>query len=498
MRHPGPFNGNHLKPSVVVPHGSAALLSGGDGAQPFEEGTRLLQQGRFSEAVSVLCAAVLCQPDRPEGHANLALALDLSRLDEEAESHYRRALALAPQLAQIWINLGALLERRKRYAEAEQTYCEALRIEPDSAAAWTSLGVLHEQQRRHLDAEQAHRRALALAPGWPHASVNLAMLLLRLGRLEEGWPYLEARDWYAQVQARIGLARWRGEPLRGRAVLLGVEAGHGDMIQFCRYAPWLKRLGASRVGVLCHPGLQPLFEHADGIDQAIAVGVPAVEQGADQPWDLWCPMLSLPGLCGTRLDTIPDRLPYLKADPARLARWLPRLREPRASEPSHLLRVGLVWKGNPGFVNDHERSLASLHALAPLGRVARVRFVSLQKGEGEAEALPGRAPFPITPLGAEIGDFADTAAVLSQLDLLIAVDTAAAHLAGALACPCWVLLPHHKTDWRWLDDRTDSPWYPGVMRLYRQQAGEDWARVILEVARDLACLVEARGSSAIC
>ncbi len=455
----------------------------------FQQGTSLLQQGRPAEAATALRGAVALQPGLAEAHANLALALDRMGEDDAALAHYRRALALAPGQETAWCNYGAFLERQKQYDQAEQAYREALRIDPASAPAWSNLGVLLDILRRTPEAEDAHRRAVALAPDWPHASVNLAECLLRQGRLDEAWRHFEARDWSKDFAARVGISRWDGGPLHGRALLIGVDGGQGDMIQFCRYASELKRRGASVVGVLCHPGLQPLLQRADGIDHAIAVGPEGGGRVPDVAWDLWCPAPSLPALCATRLDSIPAHLPYVHSDPARVAAWK------RSLDGAPGLRVGLVWKGNPRFANDRERSLPGPRVLAPLGQVPGVRLFSLHKDAGDldAEDPRGEQALPrMCPLGAGLRDFADTAAVLEGLDLLISVDTAVAHLAGALARPCWVLLPHHKTDWRWLERRADSPWYPGVMRLYRQGPGEDWSRVIAEMARDLRGLAEAR------
>lgn len=450
----------------------------------FHDGTRLLEQGSPQHAEAALRAALARQPDFGEAHANLALTLDRGGRDVEAEHHYRRALELMPAHDQAWTNFGAMLERQKRYAESEDAHRRALMHNPGSAVAWSNLGVLLDNLRRDAESEHCVRTALALAPGWEHAEFNLGLLLLRLGRFEEGWRRLEARDWYGDMESHIGIPRWREGSPDGLAVLVGVDSGHGDMIQFCRYCAELKRRGAACVGVLCHPGLKALFERVDGIDHVIAIGMPG-EPLPDVAWDVWCPMLSLPHLCGTRLETIPADLPYLRVDPARVARWVPLV----AAEHG-VLRVGLVWKGNPRFANDAERSLPSLHTLAPLGRVCGVRFVSLQKGAGEVDVLD--APFPIEPLGPAIADFADTAAILANLDLLITVDTAPAHLAGAMGLPCWVLLPRHKMDWRWMDDRADSPWYPGAMRLFRQLPGDGWGDVVEQVATALADAVARR------
>ena len=216
----------------------------------------------------------------------------------------------------------------------------------------------------------------------------------------------------------------------------------------------------------------------DGIDHVIAFDQPLPASN----WDFWTPLLSLPYHCNTRLDSIPANIPYLKAQPQLLSKWQSVL-------PKSYFCVGLVWKGNPLFENDADRSLPSLEILAPLWRVAGVTFISLQKGAGEDEAAHPPLGLQLLDLGHQLDDFADTAALVINLDLIISVDTAVAHLAGALGKPCWILLPDYKTDWRWLTARPDSPWYPQSMRLFRQPCTADWSSVISEVAGALEILV---------
>jgi len=275
--------------------------------------------------------------------------------------------------------------------------------------------------------------------------------------------------------------RWQGEPLAGRSLLIGFEAGHGDMIQFCRYAGVIKAGGAARVDVICHPALKRLFAGLDGLDGASGFDEPLPQRH----WDYWVPPLSLPFHFRTRPDSLPAQLPYLHADPLLRDEWAAEL---AAQSSPGQLRVGLVWKGSANFENDDQRSLPALALLAPLGSIPGVRWFSLQKGAGEVEAAQPPAALPLVDLGSRLRDFADTAAVIANLDLVIGVDTAVMHLAGALAKPCWLLLPDFKTDWRWLAGRSDSPWDPGVMRLFRQPGMGDWPSVIAEVAAALAAL----------
>jgi hypothetical protein len=234
-------------------------------------------------------------------------------------------------------------------------------------------------------------------------------------------------------------------------------------------------MGAASLTLLCHPGLKRLFATLAGVDEVLSLADAVPAAG----WDFWTPPMSLPYFCRTRLHSIPAPIPYLAAEPQRLARW-------RTLLPASALRVGLVWRGNPRFENDADRSLPSLELLVPLAKVAGVSFVSLQKGPGEDEARCPPAGLELLALGDAIGDFADTAAIISQFDLLISVDTAVAHLAGALGTPCWLLLPDYRTDWRWLTGRSDSPWYPQTMRLFRQPAGAGWPPVVAAVAEALA------------
>jgi len=440
-----------------------------DAETRFMEGTRHLAEGRNNAAEACFRESLRLVPDLPEAAANLGYVLDKRGETEEAERWLRRALELAPNCLEPALTLGALLTTAKRFKDAEAICLKAVTLRPESPQPWTNLGVLYAEMKREGEAEQCQRTAMALDPEHLTSRFNLAYILLRQGRYEEGWACLEARRWYAAFAARMTCPRWTGEPLTGRSLLIGCEAGHGDMIQFVRYAAVLREQGARSIDLVCHPPLQPLFasQRGLGIDRVFAFDKPL----PDGRWDFWTPPMSLPFHCGTTLATIPARIPYLHAAPERVASWNPKL-------PAGRPRVGLVWKGNPRFENDRDRSLPSLQTLEPLGDVAGVHFVSLQKGAGEDEAAapPGRLR-PIN-LGAEIGDFADTAALVSQLDLVIAVDTAVAHLAGALGVPCWILLPDYKTDWRWLKERDDSPWYPGVVRLFRQSGTGQWNATI--------------------
>jgi len=451
----------------------------------FIQGNRHLAAGDGPAAEACFREAARIAPHFAEPYANLGLVLDKKGAAAEAESCYRRSIALNPGHAKTHMNLGALLALQKRFGEAEAAYRRAIALNPRAPVAWSNLGVLYACIKREPEAEQCYRTAMDLDADYATARFNLSYLLLRQGRLEEGWRCLEARDWYAALAARLACPRWQGEALGGKSLLIGCEAGHGDMIQFCRYAAVIKAQGAAHITLLCHPALKRLFATLDAVDAVIGLDEPIARSG----WDFWTPPLSIPYHCNTRVDSIPAAIPYLRARPDQIAQWAPTL-------PAHGIRVGLAWKGSPEFENDADRSLPRLEALVPLGAVTGARFVSLQKGAGEAEAAQPPPGLPLVHFGSRIEDFADTAAIVTGLDLVICVDTALAHLAGALGKPCWVLLPYYKTDWRWLTGRTDSPWYPGVMRLFRQPAMGDWASVITEVGAALQRFVQSRQSPA--
>ncbi|MFK3740118.1 tetratricopeptide repeat protein [Massilia sp. TN1-12] len=432
----------------------------------------LIDERDVDGAATLLRAALDLDPGFAAAWANLGYALDAAGRKREAEDAYRRAIALDPHELQNSLNLGTLLTALRRLDAALDVYAAAIAHGHDAPALHSNLGMTLACAGREREAEDHYRLALARDPDHRKAPFNLAYLLLRQGRWEEGWRRLEARPWIDVLQRHFGMPRWQGGPLAGRRILVGVEGGHGDMIQFGRYAALLKEAGAARVGVLCQPELVALFGGLRGADESIALDRPL----AAGDWDCWVAPLSLPLLFGTRVDSVPAAVPYLVPDAARVAQLAPLL----AAVPG-ALKVGLAWKGNPRHENDAARSLPSLSVLAPLAAVKDVRWFSLQKGAGEGESVEGFAPVDLAPA---IRDFADTAALVAGLDLVITVDTSVAHLAGAMGTPCWVLLPDYLPDWRWLAGRADTPWYPG-MRLFRQRPGAGWDEVVVDVAQAL-------------
>ncbi|MET3131157.1 Flp pilus assembly protein TadD [Oxalobacteraceae bacterium GrIS 1.11] len=438
-------------------------------------GVLLVKSGRDEEAEWHYRRAIACSPDSAEAHGNLGLLLEKTQRGDEAEPCLRRAVALAPGGGHLYSNLANFLAGRHAAQEAEQYYRLALTVAPGLASVHSNLGVLLASCGRDAEAEACLRQAIALDPDYPLARLNLAFLLLGQGRCAEGWALHEARNDPGLPDGgaapSFAFPRWRGEALAGKSLLVWPEQGLGDVIQFCRYIPLLKG-DAARIGLACRAPLVALMGTLDGVDEVFSVDDPALPIGQYDYWDF---AQSLPLHCHTDLATIPATIPYLRAAPERLLAWRARL-------PEGGCRVGLVWQGNPHHANDGQRSLPDLSVLAPLWSLPGVQFISLQMGLGKTD-LP--ADLPVLHLGDAIGDFADTAAILYQLDLLISVDSAVAHLAGALGTPCWLLLPAYKTDWRWLRARQDTPWYR-FTRLFRQSTPGNWQPVVAQLKEALA------------
>ncbi|MDR3014535.1 MAG: tetratricopeptide repeat-containing glycosyltransferase family protein [Delftia acidovorans] len=473
--------------------------------------------------------ALSIQPDWPPALGNLGLVLREQRREPEAEAALRRALAIAPDYVPARNNLAVLLWQMKRLNEAEAEYHEILRLQPHYPLALNNLGLVLIDLGRPRDAEAAfrhalaidattpemhnnlgnalnrqgrsneaiaaYRQALALRPDYTTAGGNLAALLLGLGAFEEGWRLYESRHGESADVATVKLPpipypQWRGEPLEGKSLLVWPEQGYGDLLQFCRYLPMLKARGVARLGVACPPALKRLFESLEGVDAIHELDGKSTIPGHDY----WCLMLSLPMHFGTTLDTVPARTPYLRASADLTRAWRARL-------PAGGFKVGLVWAGDP---RTHDRGMSAIdqrrslpaRALLPLlrlGDVANVTdataitFVSLQKGAASQPQIDDLPPHlrPFDPMS-DVRDFADTAAIIECLDLVISVDTSVAHLAGALNKPVWIL-SRHDGCWRWLRERDDSPWYP-TARLFRQSKPGDWADVIDRVVQALANL----------
>ena len=415
---------------------------------------------------------VRIDPDDPVVHNNAGLLLrKIGRLPA-AQKAFERALALTPDDLVIRFNLLMTRPDDDGVAEATALCHRLLEQRPDEAALVVNLAILLQLAGRYQDALAQFERAVALAPDGREGRFNLSLLLLLLGDYARGWDEYERRWDLVEVRRpKFAQPEWQGEALDGKTILLHYEQGLGDTIQCLRFVPQVAASGG-RVVLRIERALVRL---AASLTDKVTI----LPRDARLPaFDVWCPLLSLPRILGTRSDTIPGAVPYLRPRAAVVERWARRLTE----QPG--LRVGLVWGGNAHHINDFRRSI-DFSRLRPLLDVPGVRWFSLQVGRNASDvaALPTGS---IVDLSAELTDFAETAGAVMNLDLVIAVDTAVVHLAGALARPAWVMISF-TPDWRWMTERDDSPWYP-TLRLYRQPQPGDWDSVIDRVAADLATL----------
>jgi len=441
-------------------------------------GLSLQEAGHLDEAKHALERAVTLRPDYPEARHNLGELHHARGELDAAAGCFREVLARDPGYLPSWNALGIALQVQDRLEEAVDCYLKALSLNPDYLHALNNLGAASRALGMPERAVDCYRRVLALDPDYADARWNLALVDLYLGRLEEGW---RGYEWRFRKVDPIPVRTfphppWDGSPLEGRTILLHAEQGFGDTLQFVRYAAPLAQTGA-RVLVECQSAaIAPVLTRVPGVSRVLV-------RGEELPhFDAHASLMSLPLLCGTRLESIPARIPYLTAEPGLAETW-------RARVTGAGLKVGLVWAGRKSYKDDGRRSL-SLRLFAPLAGIAGVRLFALQVGEGADQAASPPPGMELTDLGARIESFADSAAIMANLDLVISADTATAHLAGALGRPVWVLLPA-ACDWRWLRDREDSPWYPSA-RLFRQSRRGDWPEVLERVARQLAQLAASR------
>ena len=471
----------------------------------FDHGRQLFQQGRFEESVTQLAQALRLSPSSTPIKTHLANACREAGQTEQALRYYDEVLKTEPRNVAVLNNKGISLIRLGRHADAAAALGKAARIDPRVPELHLNLGVALHEQDRLKQAEESYRRALALRPDTPLAQKNLATLLrdrgqvdasigefLRLlerhpdyadahfglafslllqGDFSAGWPEYEWR-WQSsnspEAMRRFDKPRWEGQDIAGRTVLAYSEQGIGDAIQFVRHVPLMAALGA-RVILQCPASLTNLLATVEGVAEVVATDREVAG------YDYHCALMSLPGVFGTRPDTIPAHIPYLFVPPTAFVSG------PDAF-PADRRKVGIVWAGSATHINNRRRSCPR-EAVLPLARLPGIALYSLQKSDGAA-AEPWPEGSGVIDLTDRLGDFADTAALIERLDLVLTVDTAVAHLAGALGKPVWVMLPQ-APDWRWLLGRDDSPWYP-TMRLFRQQAPGDWDGVMARVRAALA------------
>lgn len=464
----------------------------------------LQRLGRLAEAETRLLSALTLDPLFPEAHANLGNVYLIQRRWEKAMHHYQRALELKPDFAEALANLGVAWQHQGRLDEASSCLERSLQLNPGNHEAWTNLGVVYQRQEKLADAADCFARAIKAKPDYPDAWANrgclsveqgdlpqaivhfehalklapnlaethlaLGMALLLTGNFTDGWRH---HEWRWHRSGSVGHGRheplWDGQELHGKRILLHSEQGMGDCIQFVRFAQQVAEKGGEVI-LRCPEPLDRLFTGVSGIDLRVTRDdqIPACTCQA--------PLMSLPYLLGTTLETIPNTIPYLfPTPPSPLLVQNILLR----SQP---LRVGLVWRGSSSFQDDRKRSMDPIF-LQPLFSITEIYWIGLQVAArpGDLDVLSQSDHF--IDASPWLTDFAQTAALINTLDLVIAVDTAVLHLAGALGRPTWALLPF-TPDWRWLLHREETPWYPG-MRLFRQKKHGDWSEVMERVVGEL-------------
>jgi Flp pilus assembly protein TadD len=448
-------------------------------------GFALGEQDRLDEAKSCYEQALTLRPDLAEVHHNLANVLREQKKFDEALVRYREALRLKPDYAKAHINLGVALAARGEVELAVRYLREGVRLQPEVAEGHNSLGAALCAQGRLDEAGAEYEESLRLKPDYAEAHWNRALVRLLQGDFERGWPEYEWRWKCPRTKPLPAFDRpcWDGSPRPGGTLLLYAEQGLGDTLQFIRYVPQIKAR-VEKVVVQCQEALLPLLARTPGIDALVG-------HGARPPaFDVYAPLLSVPALLHTTLETIPTEIPYLFADPGLVEHWRRQL------APVSGLRVGITWQGSTQHPWDRHRSVP-LNYFEPLAGIEGVRLIGLQRGPGAEQLKSLGGAFPILDLGELVdqtsGPFMDTAAILHHLDLVVTVDTALAHLAGGLGVPTWLAL-HYTPDWRWLLDREDSPWYP-TLRLFRQTSQGDWAGVFRRLAEALGPLAVRRAQT---
>lgn len=484
-RQPDHFDALHLlgiiatqtgRPELAVELlGRAIALRPGASEAYNNRGNALENLGRFEEALSHYGRAIALAPNSVDAYTNRGAVLrTLGRL-EAALSSCDKAIALNPDFAEAHNNRGNALRDLGHFEAALASYDRAIPLNPDHAAAYNNRGTVLRDLGRLEAALSSYDRAIALRPDATEAYSNQSMCHLAMGDYERGWPMYEWRwnTWWARPRHNLPGVPWLGDsPIEGKTILVHAEQGLGDSLQFCRYVPEL----ATRATVVLDVP-RPLVRLLSGLTGVARI----IASGDSLPrFDAWIPMMSLPLAFGTTLATIPASVPYLYADPERSATWKQRL----AALPGR--KVGLVWSGSSrpevpnAFATDRRRSITLQH-YAPLAAIRDVCLISLQKDAVGAVTPP--EGMVLHDWTGELDDFADTAALVDALDLVVSVDTSVVHLAGALGKRVWVLNRYDQC-WRWLLNRTDSPWYP-TARLFRQHAPGDWSGVIRDVAEAL-------------
>ena len=458
-----------------------------------QTGAALRKAGKFELAKNIYQKILGIETNNFSAINALAILYAQTHEKEKAEKLFQQAIQIRPTSADLFFNLGCLYHGLKEWDKAIETYETGLQLDENHGSCHNNLGNIYKEQEdfekareyyrkaiasdaNHVNAyiglaaihftlgeikqaEKTFRKAITIAPNYSRAHTQLGMILLLQGRLVEGWREYDWRYKQLEMQRNFKQPLWGGKPFRKQKLFISAEQGMGDAIQFIRYLPQVKALGGEVI-VECQAALKSLWMAQPYIDEVVLLGeeLPA--------FDMYCPLMTLPRVFNTALETIPGEAPYLCAPGKLNKQWHKKI-----NDKGNLLRIGIAWAGNSHYVNDKYRS-CSPEDFAPLIAVEGLEFFSLQKGFKKEENKTWLKAQGVTNLEDDLKDFAHTAACIEQLDLVISVDTAVAHLAGALNKPVWILLPY-VCDWRWLQERETTPWYPSA-QLFRQPQRKDW------------------------
>ena len=451
-----------------------AIAAGAGSAAPHYAAGRVWEAaGRYAEAEASYREAIRRDPAHARAHNNLGSVLHLQGRLDAALGCYAKALELDPTLPEANQNYAMIARDARALERALEGLARQTADNPHDAAAFDNLAKVQLELGRHHDALKSYERCIALDPERADAHFGKAQLLLLMGDYARGWSEYEWRWRMSAFNApalRFPQPMWDGTEIDGTVLIHG-ETGFGDMLQFVRYAPWVAKR-CTAVALECQPALKALLRGVDGLKSVVAQGETLPQFAAHVP------LIRLPRIFGTTLDSIPWDGPYVHADPKKAAEW----RSLVESGGAPRFKIGLVWAGNPRNLGDSRRSI-TLGTLAALAQAPGVAFYSLQKGEPAAQASAPPPGMKLVDLTAGMRDFSDTAALLSQLDLVVSVDTAVAHLAGAMGVPVWAMITY-APDWRYHLGRSDNPWYP-TMRLFRQEREGDWSGVVERVLQEL-------------
>lgn len=439
-------------------------LNSADAQLLFLLGMILHKAGRDAEAADWLQRAAKLSPDSARIFSGLGCARRGIGDWPGAQKSFARAAELEPKNSDHFYHLGIAHHQMGELASALASFQKAVALNPRDSTSWNNLGKIFKQFNRLDDSLAAYDRALEISPGYELAKHGRALSLLTAGRLAEGFREYESR-WSKIMPREFAQPRWRGQAIAGKTVFIHAEQGFGDAFQFVRLVPRVRER-ARRVILECRPELKSLFAFSDCADEVIAFGEPI------PPFDVFTSIMSLPGMLGVSLDNLPNQVPYLK---------IPRGENLPAVETKNL-KVGFVWAGSPTHPDDGSRS-TTLEIFSPILKTPGITFYSLQIPAPERDRPVLRSLSAVVDLSPHLNDFLATANFVAQLDLVIAVDTSIVHLAGALARPVWTLT-QFDADWRWLVERTDTPWYP-TMRLFRQKNRGDWGELVARVTKEL-------------